>query len=392
MSAAKALTIAGVSLRRLFRDRVGLFFVIVLPVLITTAIGLTAFGAGGAGGSTLLVGLANEDRGALARELGERIDASASVETRTYQDAAELRAAVRRGYVLGGVVIPNGYDAELRAGRSAEVEYLSNPTASAPAGLRTSIAAAVAEQGARVRAAAFAVTRTGIPFDAAYERASAAAGAPAVSVAAETVTAARSVPRGFDYPAGANLILFMFITSMAGASDLILARQLGVSRRMLGTPTTAGTVLAGEALGRLAIALFQGLFIFVVGTAVFGVRFGDPLGVGLLVIAFGLVSTAVAMLFGTIFRTPDQAGSIGPPVGIALGMLGGCMWPLEIVPPLMRQIGHLTPHAWAMDAMLALMAKGADTAAILPQLLVLLGFSAALLPLATWRLRRAIVG
>ncbi len=45
-----------------------------------------------------------------------------------------------------------------------------------------------------------------------------------------------------------------------------------------------------------------------------------------------------------------------------------------------------------MDAMLALMAKGADTAAILPQLLLLLGFSAALLPLATWRLRRAIVG
>ncbi len=58
----------------------------------------------------------------------------------------------------------------------------------------------------------------------------------------------------------------------------------------------------------------------------------------------------------------------------------------------MRQIGHLTPHAWAMDAMLALMAKGADTAAILPQLLVLLAFSAALLPLATWRLRRAIAG
>lgn len=391
MSVAKALAIAGVSLRRLFRDRVGLFFVIVLPILITTAIGVTAFGAGG-GGSALLVGLANEDAGGLARELAERIDASPSVETRTYPDAAAVRAAVRRGYVLGGVVIPNGYDTALRAGSSAEVEYLSNPTGTAPAGLRTSIAAAVSEQGARVRAATFAATRGGVSFDAAYARASAAAGAPTVSVAAEAVTAARSLPRGFDYPAGANLILFMFITSMAGASDLILARQLGVSRRMLGTPTTAATVLAGEALGRLAIALFQGLFIFVVGTVVFGVRFGDPLGVGLLVISFGLVSTAVAMLFGTIFRTPDQAASIAPPVGIALGMLGGCMWPLEIVPPVMRQVGHVTPHAWAMDAMLALMARGADALAILPQILVLLAFSAVLLPLATWRLRRAIVG
>lgn len=391
MNVGKVLAIAGVSLRRLFRDRVALFFVIVLPILITTAIGFTAFGAGG-GGSTLLVGIANEDTGPLARELAERIDASPAVQTQTYPDTASVRAAVRRGYVLGGVVIPSGYDAALRAGRSAEVEYLSNPTGTAPAGLRTSIAAAVSEQSARVRAATFAATRSGIPFDTAYRRASVAGSAPAVSVAAESVTAARSIPRGFDYPAAANLILFMFITSMAGASDLILARQLGVSRRMLGTPTTAGTVLAGEALGRLAIALFQGLFVFVVGTVIFGVRFGDPLGVALVIIAFALVSTAVAMLFGTIFRTPDQAGSIAPPVGIALGMLGGNMWPLEIVPPVMRQIGHVTPHAWAMDAMIALMARGADAVAILPQLIVLFAFAAVLLPLATWRLRRAIVG
>lgn len=391
MNAGKVLAIAGVSLRRLFRDRVGLFFVIVLPILITTAIGFTAFGAGG-GGSTLAVGLANEDAGPLARELAERIDAGAAVEARPFADATALRAAVRRGYVLGGVVIPAGYDATLRGGRPAEVEFLSNPAGSAPAGLRTSIAAAVAEQGARVRAAAFAATRSGVTFDAAYARTSLAPGTPIVSVAAEAVTAARSVPRGFDYPAGANLILFMFITSLAGASDLILARQLGVTRRMLGTPTTVGTVLAGEALGRLAIALFQGLFVFIVGSVLFGVRFGDPLGVALLIIAFGLVATGVAMLFGTVFRTPEQAGSIGPPIGIALGMLGGTMWPLEIVPPVMRQIGHLTPHAWAMDAMLALMAKDADAVAILPQLLVLLAFAAVLLPLATWRLRQAIVG
>ena len=392
MSVRKALVIGGVSLRRLFRDRVGLFFVIVLPILITTAIGFTAFGAGAPGGGTLSVGVADEDGGALARELAVRIDASPSIATQAYPDAAALRAAVRRGFVLGGVVIPGGYEAALRAGRSIEVEYLANPTGAAPAGLRTSIAAAVSEQGARVRAAAFAATRGGVSFDAAYARASDAGGTPVVSVSAEAVTAARSVPRGFDYPAGANLILFMFITSMAGASDLVLARQLGVSRRMLGTPTSAGTVLAGEALGRLAIALFQGLFIFVVGTVIFGVRFGDPLGMALLVVAFGLVSTAVAMLFGTIFRTPEQATSIAPPVGIALGMLGGCMWPLEIVPPVMRQLGHATPHAWAMDAMLALMAKGEDAIAILPQLLVLLAFAAVLLPLATWRLRRAIVG
>jgi ABC-2 type transport system permease protein len=53
----------------------------------------------------------------------------------------------------------------------------------------------------------------------------------------------------------------------------------------------------------------------------------------------------------------------------------------------MKAIGHLTPHAWAMDAFVALTARGADLAAIVPQVLVLLGYSAVLLPIAVWRLR-----
>jgi ABC-2 type transport system permease protein len=56
----------------------------------------------------------------------------------------------------------------------------------------------------------------------------------------------------------------------------------------------------------------------------------------------------------------------------------------------MRTIGHLVPQAWAMDAFVALMGKGADLAAIAPQLLVLAAYAAVLLPLATWRLRIAI--
>jgi ABC-2 type transport system permease protein len=83
------------------------------------------------------------------------------------------------------------------------------------------------------------------------------------------------------------------------------------------------------------------------------------------------------------------ASSIAPPLGIALGMLGGCIWPLEIVGPTMKTVGHLAPHAWAMDAFVALMGRGADLGALVPQLLVLLAFSAVLLPVATWRLRVA---
>ena len=68
----------------------------------------------------------------------------------------------------------------------------------------------------------------------------------------------------------------MFITSLAGAAGLIEARRLGVTRRLVATPTTVATVLFGEALGRFALALLQGLIIFGVGWLVFGVDWGHP--------------------------------------------------------------------------------------------------------------------
>lgn len=56
----------------------------------------------------------------------------------------------------------------------------------------------------------------------------------------------------------------------------------------------------------------------------------------------------------------------------------------------MRAIGHLTPHAWALDAFVDLMGNRTSASAVLPQVAVLALFSAVLLPLAGFRLRRAI--
>jgi ABC-2 type transport system permease protein len=123
---------------------------------------------------------------------------------------------------------------------------------------------------------------------------------------------------------------------------------------------------------------------------VFGVSWGDPVAATALVGAWALVGTGAGVLSGTLFRTPEQASSIGPSFGIAFGMLGGCMWPLEIVPEAMRTIGHVVPHAWAVDAWTVLLSRGGGLADIALQLLVLTGFAGVLLLLATTRLQRVV--
>src|SRR5690606_20607488 len=111
-------------------------------------------------------------------------------------------------------------------------------------------------------------------------------------------------------------------------------------------------------------ALVQSTLIVLVGWGLFGVDWGDPRGVVLVVVLFAVVATAVGLLVGATVSDPDQAQAVGIPVAIGLGMLGGCMWPLDIVPPLMRTLGHVAPHAWAMDAWVALVLDGEAVSAI----------------------------
>jgi ABC-2 type transport system permease protein len=260
-------------------------------------------------------------------------------------------------------------------------------------GRRRIVEATVADQAALVRAARFVADEVGgEPADHIDGVAALQEELPALEV--RTLTVGESLfpeeLRGFALGAQSQLVLFVFLTSLSGATQLILTRQLGVSRRMLSTPTSIGTILLGEALGRFAVALFQAVFIVAATALLFGVAWGDPLGATVLVLAFSLTGAAVAMLIGAVANNAEQAGSLGVFAGLGVGALGGAMIPPEIFPEPMATISWFTPHRWALDGFRELIA-GAGMIEILPQLGVLLTVSAVLLALATWRLRAALV-
>jgi ABC-2 type transport system permease protein len=280
----------------------------------------------------------------------------------------------------------------MRTGGTAEIAVLSQPEGALV--IRQGVAAAVADQSAQVRAARLAAER-GADFGIALARARQLQQTlPGVEVGVVDV-GDRLFPTGagmFSLGAQSQLVLFMFLTSMTAATQLILTRQFGVSRRMFSTPTSAATIVAGETLGRFGVAMVQGVFIVLLSALVFGVSWGDPLGASLLVVAFALTGTGFAMLIGTFATNADQAGTVGVFGGMLLGFLGGAMVPLEVFGEPLRTIAQFTPHAWAIQGLRALAFEGAGPAAIAREVAVLLAFGLVPLAVATWRFRRMLAG
>jgi len=379
----RAWAIARVNMVRLRGDRRSAFAGLVLPILIMILVGVIF----GGGASRLGVGVVDLDHSPVSARAVTLFERSSNLHVRHYSTDAKAAGALRRGLVLGGVSLPSGYAAAVQAGRRPSVFLLYNAGQVQSEEARADLVAVLAQVDAEVSAARFAQAGTGLPFRLGLAR------AEAIDDAAYRASLRRPEPAKispFAYTAPSNLVLFTFIMAMAVSAGFVQSRRLGVVRRMLSTPTSPLAVIGGESAGILGVALGQGIFLFLVGALILRVHWGDPLGVALVIIVQSLAAAGAGLLVGTLARTQEQALAIAIPTGIAAGMLGGCMWSLDIVGPTMRAVGHFVPQAWSMDAFVALSYHHAGLGRIGGDLAALAGFAVVLGGAGALMLRRSV--
>ncbi len=382
---SKVLAIARVNLIRFLRDRSTVFFVFVLPLGIVVLIG-AQFG----GDFSPQLGIAS-GAGAVAEDIVARLEAEGSITLVEYKTEQDLLLAVERGRLSAGVSIPSDLDDIIATGQAASVGFISRSDGLGPQ-LQVVVSEAVAGASEQVMATRFAVGKGADPTAAADMAASIAPSIPDLSV--ETIVAGESLFPAtlgrFDIGASSQLVLFMFLTGLTGSAALIQSRQLGMTTRMSGTPTSIRTILAGEALGRFVIVLVQGLYIMLATILLFQVNWGNPLGAAATLLAFSAVGAGAAMLFGAVFRNDQQAGGVAIVSGIGLAALGGSMLPVELFSDSLLRIARFTPHYWANEAFAELVRRDATVVDILPQIGVMLAFAAGLMAIAAWRMQRVI--
>lgn len=379
---------ATVILRRLLRDRTALFFMIVLPVLVITIIGVTFGNAGG-----LDVGVVDQTGGSpAATTIVRAIDAADGTKVTTFHSVDDLRGAVRRQTVSAGVVLPAGLDDAVTTG-DAVITLIGLENDEATFLSRDVLQSAASTVLSPADAARFAAALTGADLASARATSEQLAGS-LPKVAVETVDvgrAQRSNLSPFSLVAPQELVLFVFVNAMASGAALVRMRRTGVLRRVMAGPGGAGTIVTGVLAGWLTVALLQSALILAIGSFAFGVSWGSPAGAAALVVLFALVGTGAGLLVGALGGNEDRVGAITPPIGLVLAALGGCMVPLEVFSPTMRGVAHAVPHYWAMVAWQRLIFDGGGIGAIAVPLLVLAAFAAALLTVAVVTLRRALV-
>ncbi len=168
---------------------------------------------------------------------------------------------------------------------------------------------------------------------------------------------------------------FVMFTVFGGMTALIAERKHGTLQRLATSPIRRSQLMGGKIFGRFSLGMLQYLVVFLVGVVV-GISFGnDPIAVVLVMISFTLAITALSFALGSRLENESQSSGLSLLLSMVLAPLGGAWWPLEVMPEFMQVIAHISPVAWAMDAYNVLISGVGSLSEVWLSIAVLMGMA-----------------
>jgi ABC-2 type transport system permease protein len=173
--------------------------------------------------------------------------------------------------------------------------------------------------------------------------------------------------------AGFALFFSLFLVFF-GIGNIIDEKKDFVWQRQLVSPIKNSYILSGNLIATFIIGFFNILVMVYGGKYLFHIDWGkSDIGILIVLAAFIFTITCLGLFIASFFKTMQQLSAIVPVISVSTSMLGGCMWPLEIVQSkALLFIANLTPQKWALEGVSDLIMYGQGIDSIVRPVLVLL--------------------
>ena len=370
-------TMVGNDLRQRIRDKSVFIFSLIVPL---SLMGVLSLAFGGFGTDTVDLKPATlvasvEDSGQLGTAL---LDAIGSLEimdvTVKRVPADDVSRETRDSGADLGIIVPDGFSGAVTSGQAASVQLVEGNGTGLETNVLISVVQGLMDQFAAGAETAAAGEIAGLPHSALTTMAQqAAAGAPTLTLAEGQASGEQLSLRGTLVAGQAGL--FLLFTVGFGVLGLLAEREQGTVARLKSTPVAPGTIISAKALVGFILGVTATTVLLIVGSLLFGVSFGSPLVVALLVLSVAAAATSMTFIVARLVRTAEQANIAQSILAMVLGIAGGAFFPID-ASGFMATVMDLNPVG-AFIRGLGISAGGGVVADVAVPLAVMLGFAAA---------------
>ncbi len=379
------LTIAYKDLKEFQRNRIGLFFSIVMPVFLIAMFGYM-FPSSTNAVHDVSVGIINLDNSTLGKQVSDMIHqalfnstAFKLVDVDTVDDAKNMIFA---GTIKGAVVIPENLTQSLLSNNQAKITILNDPTnialSSAIIQGFSALINAVSHQFA------FSLIVRSIP------------GANPQFILQPIQTDVQSIVTGggsyFDFVAPGFIGLGVMMSGLTGVGvALAREREIGTLDGLLMAPISRVSIILGKTLAQTIRNLLQGTLIIVLAIFVFGVHVrGDPFLIAVILVLGTLSFLGIGIVATAIAKEQESAQFILGFLQFPMMFLSGVLFPVEQMPLPLQYVSKVLPLTYAVDALRKVMVLGVGLDGVIFELFILVIISVVTIALGVPLFDRAV--
>jgi ABC-2 type transport system permease protein len=156
-------------------------------------------------------------------------------------------------------------------------------------------------------------------------------------------------------PGLSTIIGFMLIFIMglisSTVSIVVEDRRQMTMARMFTAPVRSFEIAIGNVLGSFFVGTLQILFILLITRYVMNFDYHMPFIPHFIVLEFFmLASLGIASATAGLVKNAANIGALNSLIITPTCMLGGCFWPISIMPDWMQKLSNFVPQSWAIDA------------------------------------------
>lgn len=383
----KKLFLIGIKdLKLMFRDRAALTFMLLAPFLLTIGMGFVTgrFSGGSTGLSDIPVIIVNLDQGDLGNALEDlfnSVELAELMEPSASSDPEAARQLIESNEASAAIIIPEGFTRSIVPAADTEfgsnyvqpepvqIEVYTNPSSPTSAGIVKAVVdefISRVEEGRTSGLTSFlGLMQSGL-VDMQNIETEARALFQNVEQTESTAITLKTNIEGSDavafdllsYFAPGMALMFLMYTVSYGGRSILAERAGGTLPRLMISPTLTTQVLGGKVLGIFFMGVAQVGILILASILFFQVRWGDALGVIILILAAVFGTTGWGLLITAFAHTPAQVANTGTIVMLIFSILGGSFIDLENFPPFIQSISKITPNAWGLDGFTTLALGG----------------------------------
>jgi len=393
------------NLRLFITDRTAVIMFILFPFLFIVMFNLLLSNAG-SGDERITLHLATQETEGLSVQIIQAMETrdAGALEAGSPiivwdKDYAQAQAEVKAQKIDGFLGFPADFTRNIMSGKAASLEIVtraeSADTRMALQGIASGLASIINSNRTELHTVVAVMAQQGDSqesiqqaVDQIIRRQSGAAGS-ATLIASQVEKIGEVKPyRASSFVVPGYLVMFVFFAAAIASIDIIRERRNHTLERLLAGSVKKGSILGGIFLGGVLRGLVQIAIFWTVGILAFHVDMGaSPGAVILLSVLVVLMSAAFSVMLATIVRTERGASALAVLCSLLLAPLGGCWWPLFIIPGWMQFLAKITPHGWANEGFNNLMLFGARGIDVIWQMAVLAAFCVVFLTIAILNFR-----